>query len=175
MFPPSFPLGSTSLFFISVSQFLFCKWIHLYHFLRFHIPVIAYGICLSLADLLRLVWWSLGLSMLLQVALFHSFYGCIIFHWYIYHIFFIHSPVDEHLFFFKKYIYFGCAGSYFQHAGSLIFVVASEIFSWGMWDLVPQPRIDPRTPALRGRSLSHWTTKEVPNIYFTNNISLSLS
>ena len=42
--------------------------------------------------------------MLLQMALFHSFYGWVIFHCiyiyiyiYIYHIFFSHSSVDEHL------------------------------------------------------------------------------
>ena len=36
--------------------------------------------------------------MLLQMALFHSFYGCVVFHCiYMYHIFFIHSSVDGHL------------------------------------------------------------------------------
>ena len=38
--------------------------------------------------------------MLLQMALFHSFYGWVVFHYiyiYIYHIFFIHSSVDGHL------------------------------------------------------------------------------
>ena len=34
----------------------------------------TYGICLSLSDLFRFVWWSLGPSMLLQMALFHSFF-----------------------------------------------------------------------------------------------------
>ena len=59
----------------------------------------AYGICLSLSDLPHLVWWSLDLSVWLQIALFHSFLWlsniplCI----YIYHIFFIHSSVSEHL------------------------------------------------------------------------------
>ena len=52
------------------------------------------------------------------------------------------------------------------------FVVASGIFfvftcgkrtlSCGMWDLVPWPGIEPRPPALGARSLSHWTTREVP-------------
>ena len=38
----------------------------------------------------------------------------------------------------KTLIYlFGCVGSSLQHTGSLIFVVACRIFSWGMWDLVP--------------------------------------
>ena len=31
-----------------------------------------------------------------------------------------------------------------------------------MWDLVPQPGIQPRPPALGVQSLSHWTTREVP-------------
>ena len=31
-----------------------------------------------------------------------------------------------------------------------------------MWDLVPWPGIEPRPPALWVRSLSHWTTRQVP-------------
>ena len=58
----------------------------------------SYGICLSLSDLLHSVWQSVGPSMLLQKALFHSFYGWVIFHCiYMYHIFFIHSSIDGHL------------------------------------------------------------------------------
>ena len=57
--------------------------------------MISYGICLS--DLLDLVWESLVPSMLLQTALFCSFYGWVVFHVYIYHIFLIHLSVDEHL------------------------------------------------------------------------------
>ena len=37
-------------------------------------------------------------------------------------------------------------------------IVAYEICSCGMWDLVPQPRIKPRLPELGVQSLSHWTT-----------------
>ena len=37
-------------------------------YLRFHVLVI-YGICLSLSDLLHLVWYSLGPSMLMKMAL----------------------------------------------------------------------------------------------------------
>ena len=33
-----------------------------------------------------------------------------------------------------------------------------------MWDLVLQPGIEPRTPALGVQSLIHWTTREVPPI-----------
>ena len=42
-----------------------CKWYH---------------ICLSLSNLLHLIQQFLGPSMLLQMALFHSFYGWVIFH-----------------------------------------------------------------------------------------------
>ena len=35
-------------------------------------------------------------------------------------------------------------------------------FTYGMWDLVPQPGIELRPPALGVQSLSHWTTTEVP-------------
>ena len=31
-----------------------------------------------------------------------------------------------------------------------------------MWDLVPQPGIESRPPALGAQSLSHWTTREFP-------------
>ena len=54
---------------------------------------------LSFSFWLHLVWQSLGPFMLLQMALFHSFFGqVIIFHWMCTdHIFFIHSPVNGHL------------------------------------------------------------------------------
>ena len=32
----------------------------------------------------------------------------------------------------------------------------------GMRDLFPRPGIEPQPPALRARSLRHWTTQEVP-------------
>ena len=43
---------------------------------------------------------------------------------------------------------------------SSIFIVACGIFS--MRDLVPEPEIKPRPPALGAQSLSHWTTREIP-------------
>ena len=46
------------------------------------------------------VWLSLGPSVLLQMVSFHSFCGWIIFHLYMYHIFFVQSPVGGHLGFF---------------------------------------------------------------------------
>ena len=42
--------------------------------------MIAYGICLSLPDLLHLVWESLVPFMLPQMALFFLFYGWVVFH-----------------------------------------------------------------------------------------------
>ena len=34
-----------------------------------------------------------------------------------------------------------------------------QTLSWGLWDLVPWPRIEPRPFALGARSPSHWTTR----------------
>ena len=42
-----------------------------------------------------------------------------------------------------------------------VFIVACEIFSYDMWDLVPWSGIEPGPPALGAWSLSHWTTREV--------------
>ena len=49
-----------------------------------------------------------------------------------------------------------------------LLVVACRIFSCNMqtlscsmWDLIPWPRIKPRSPALGAQSLSHWTTMAV--------------
>ena len=41
-----------------------------------------------------------------------------------------------------------------------IYLTALDL-SCNMWDLVPQPGIEPGSPALAVRSLSHWTTREV--------------
>ena len=49
------PLVSIRFFSTSVSQFLPCKPVHLYHFSRFHIYVLTYDICFSLSDLLNSV------------------------------------------------------------------------------------------------------------------------
>ena len=56
---PSHPMSS-SPFSMSTSLFLPCKQVHQYHFsfflfFRFHIYVLAYGICLCLSDLLHSV------------------------------------------------------------------------------------------------------------------------
>ena len=42
--------------------------------------MISYNICLSPSDLLYPVWQSLGPSTLLQMVLFHSLYGRVVFH-----------------------------------------------------------------------------------------------
>ena len=64
---------STSPFSMSVSVFLPCKPVHLYHFSRFHIYVLIYDICFSLSDLLHSVWQTLGPSTSLQMTQFCSF------------------------------------------------------------------------------------------------------
>ena len=52
----SFPLlVSLCLFSTSVSLFLPCKLVHLYHSSRFHIYALIYDICFSLSDLLHSV------------------------------------------------------------------------------------------------------------------------
>ena len=56
---------------------------------------VSYNTCTSLSDLLHLVCYTLGQSMLLQIELFH-FYGLVVFHFMCVYIF-IHSPVDKHL------------------------------------------------------------------------------
>ena len=44
-----------------------------------------------------------------------------------------------------------------------IFVAACELLVAAcMWDLVPRPGIEPGPPALVARSLTHWTTREIP-------------
>ena len=56
------PLVSIRLFSTSVSLFLPCKPVRLYHFSRLHIYVLIYAICFSLSDLLHSVWQSLDPS-----------------------------------------------------------------------------------------------------------------
>ena len=45
------------------------------------------------------------------------------------------------------------------------------LFGWSglscsMGDLVPWAEIEPGSPALRGQSPNHWTTREVPRYHF---------
>ena len=58
--------------------------------------LMSYDICLSLSDLLHFEWQSPGPSMLLQMALFPSFWWLSTIPLYMCHIFFIHSSVSGH-------------------------------------------------------------------------------
>ena len=78
---PLHSLVSFHLFSISVSLFLLCKEVHLYHFSRSYIPAFIRGICFSLSVLLHSVWQSLGPVKSLQMAQLQPFYGWVIFHW----------------------------------------------------------------------------------------------
>ena len=44
------------------------------------------------------------------------------------------------------------------------FVLAHELFSCGMQDLLPWPGMEPGPRALGAWSLSHWTTRKVPRV-----------
>ena len=66
------PILNSHKFVFYVCEFLFCIYIYLYFF-RYHIKVVVYNICFSLSDLLYEVWYPLGSSMLLQMAILHSF------------------------------------------------------------------------------------------------------
>ena len=66
-------LVSIRLFSTSVSLFLPCKLVHLYHFSRFHTYELIYDNRFSLFDLLHSVWQSLGPSTSLQMTQFRSF------------------------------------------------------------------------------------------------------
>ena len=65
----------------------------------------SYVICLSFADLLHLVQWTLGSL----ITLFHSFYGQGTFHCVYMPYFFIHSSVDGHLGYFYVLAFVNCA------------------------------------------------------------------
>ena len=91
------PLVSIHLFSTSVSQFLRCIPVHLYHFSRFHIYTLIYDICFSLSDLFHPVWQSLGPSTSLQMTQFHSILWLSNIPLCICNIFFIHLSVDGHL------------------------------------------------------------------------------
>ena len=56
----------------------------------------------------------------------------------------------------------------------LIFICLCWVLSCSMWDLVPWPKTKPRPPVVGAWSLSWWTTREVPKIFFKIfNFSLS--
>ena len=55
----------------------------------------------------------------------------------------------------------GMRDLYLQHMDFLV-VACGLLVAACMRDLVPQPGMEPRPPALGVRSLTHWTTREVP-------------
>ena len=69
---------------------------------------------------------------------------------------------------FKKYL-FGCTRE-LRHAGS--FSYGRQTLTCSMWDLVPWPGIEPRSPALGGQRLSHWTTSDVPLLIFKSGCQI---
>ena len=83
-------LVTINLFSMSVSLFLFCLWVHLYHFLD---STHKWYYMMFVFVWLNFVWFRP--STLLQMALMISFFYMVEWHLvgYIYHIFFIHSPV----------------------------------------------------------------------------------
>ena len=52
-------------------------------------------------------------------------------------------------------------------AGFLFVCVATLGLSYSIWDLVPRSGIESRPPALGAQSLSHWTTRGVPEMQFS--------
>ena len=87
LYPPPHGLITISLFSTSMTLLLFCKKLICTFFKKIsHVSAIIWY-CLSVSDLLHLIWQSPGLSILLQMALFCSFYGWVIVHcinvWYL--------------------------------------------------------------------------------------------
>ena len=64
-------------------------------------------------------------------------------------------------FFFKIYLFIQAASGLSCDMQGLLVAVC-------MWDLVPQPGIEPRMPALGAQSLTHWITREVPFLDILN-------
>ena len=61
----------------------------------------------------------------------------------------------------KKFIYlFGCVKSLLRHAG--LIAVGRLTYPMACGILVPQPGIEPVSPAVEAQSLNHWSTREVP-------------
>ena len=53
------------------------------------------------------------------------------------------------------------------------FNLAVPGLSCGMWNLVPEPGIEPRPPALGVRSPSHWNTQRSPSAHFQEDIFIT--
>ena len=56
--------------------------------------------------------------------------------------------------------------TYLATPGLSSLVATCKLFNCSMWDLVPWPGIDSRSPALGVQSLSHWTIREDPHWTF---------
>ena len=69
---------------------------------------------------------------------------------------------------FKKYIFLFIWLHQVLVAACEMFCLHCEMWtlSCGIWDLVLQPEIEPSPPALEAQSLSYWTIKAVPIIFF---------
>lgn len=93
--PTCFPLVTTSLFSESMSLFLFYG---VSSFVFISRSTYEWNHMMFCSLWLHSAYWHLDSSMLLQMAKFHSFYGWVIFPCiYIYHIFLIHSSIEEYL------------------------------------------------------------------------------
>ena len=68
---------------------------------------------------------------------------------------------------------FGLFGWVFLGMCGLLVAVLRLSYSLAHEILVPQPRIQPTSPAREGRILSHWTTREVSTYSFFNLLSVS--
>ena len=51
-----------------------------------------------------------------------------------------------------------------------VLVVGGRIFNCGLWDLVPQPGIEPGPPALGAQSRNYRTAREVPTLPFGRGV-----
>jgi len=79
--PPSpFPAVSTCPLSMAASLFLPWRQVHRYHFSTSDIYLLMYNVCFSLSDFLQSVWQILGPFTSLQMTLFHSCSGWVVFH-----------------------------------------------------------------------------------------------
>ena len=74
----------------------------------------------------------------------------------------LHCSMQDLFFFFFSC---GMCTSQLWHADFL--VAACELLVAAcIWDLVPQPGVEPGPPALGVQSLTHWITREVPVVFY---------
>ena len=86
---------------------------------------------------------------------------------------FIHS--------FNKYLlhslFFFCVFIYLTALGLCcglwdLFSCGTQTLSWGLWDLVPWPGLEPGPPTLGAQNLSQWTTREVPSLFILMRVCI---